>query len=1030
MGSWDYSKAAAIITTSDTPILDAMASQYGVPICLLNMGKSILRALPSSVLGGMSGSIGEGKRLADSIMKDIMRRIFLDSGIVEYDTNSGKFVFVSSSSNLGVEQNMLQDINNLFGLGTILGFGAQALMIGKAGAAFAKNIKDCIDKMKSFNALQQGPSANADKLAGFGSYPAPPKASEAASQAFDENKEMLKSTVNFTGLCTSSLNEIAEVIQERQEDPSLEPVYASNAKNKDGETLSEVLEKANIALSSLTLNIVDPDDPNSPYYGWRQDENGNWHPPIDEGEKPDSFADHLTPYSTQAPIAKKGKFVYSRTGIYYDSYRGGVPYDGCQTNIVSAVYYDDNGKAIPGAGIPPNIVKWMHKYNPNLGGKGTCLSWNTFNKWSETIFDLSSIAEDPATKKFYDADHFLQVLIDQRNREIYDLSSNITDFIANGYAEDSFSVKNQRQSLYSTIADHDSKINRRKKQIEVHIRLAPKGKAAVPGKIPINDFKSINIGKVVVPQSKQEALLFHQYEVSGLVLPLCPTFVENQVTERGFSVHDLMVPTVGVGSIISSDPYASGTSGTILSLDDRISTSGLAAIYNFLDADLVPPDSTEYYTINCATSSTTDKAAQIVASSIDSMFPSGIGIPYFRGVCNFFSGVSGDGNSKAAYYTDNNRYLHSGYRPYGYAKLMPGKNTAEWELEDLFYTSAGATMETWLHVPDLLDAQGPGWNADSSLSSLHRVILGCENRGGTYTTTDPDLVVGPRYGSDVVRGLLMGFTRDRRFTLSAAPSNDPAQNNIDNGLVFYMAPTQSVNTDSVTFLTPSADVAYCAQDQTAPSGPYGLTLDTSTVVSGVKLDSTTSSFMLLSVAVDYKSNAIAEGQGTVNVYLNGNLMKSVTARSVFGKNPKNKQQDAPDLPSTTDASSFKYDKQYSYGSRKLPVKGGTPPNTNSLGYLDFWRWDAPVPHGNATPWIIGGGYTDGMHPDWLVYKGWKTYSGDSIEGMNFLGGKWGGKKSGLYGYLGSFKLYKRAISQAEALQNYDAQKGFFENIRL
>ena len=87
MGSWDYSKAAAIITTSDTPILDAMASQYGVPICLLNMGKSILRALPSSVLGGMSGSIGEGKRLADSIMKDIMRRIFLDSGIVEYDTN-------------------------------------------------------------------------------------------------------------------------------------------------------------------------------------------------------------------------------------------------------------------------------------------------------------------------------------------------------------------------------------------------------------------------------------------------------------------------------------------------------------------------------------------------------------------------------------------------------------------------------------------------------------------------------------------------------------------------------------------------------------------------------------------------------------------------------------------------------------------------------------------------------------------------------------------------------------------------------
>ena len=58
-----------------------------------------------------------------------------------------------------------------------------------------------------------------------------------------------------------------------------------------------------------------------------------------------------------------------------------------------------------------------------------------------------------------------------------------------------------------------------------------------------------------------------------------------------------------------------------------------------------------------------------------------------------------------------------------------------------------------------------------------------------------------------------------------------------------------------------------------------------------------------------------------------------------------------------------------------------------------------------------------------------TYSPGSNEGMNFMGGKWGGKKSGLYGFLGSLKLYNRAITAAEALKNYKAQKGFFTNIR-
>ena len=120
MATFDYSKAAAIITTSPTPILDAMGSQFGVPQCMMDFTKSVLSAFPSSILKSLSNGIGEGKALADSVFKDTMRKVFLDTGIVEYDTTLGRFVFVSSSSNMGVEQDLLGGLDDLGGLEKIL----------------------------------------------------------------------------------------------------------------------------------------------------------------------------------------------------------------------------------------------------------------------------------------------------------------------------------------------------------------------------------------------------------------------------------------------------------------------------------------------------------------------------------------------------------------------------------------------------------------------------------------------------------------------------------------------------------------------------------------------------------------------------------------------------------------------------------------------------------------------------------------------------------------------------------------------
>jgi len=1005
MATFDMSKAAGIITTSKTPILDALGVQYGLPTCLLDIAKEALAAFPSPILNSMHSGIDAGKAKADELMKEITRKIFLDTGIIEYDSDLGRFVFVSSSSNKGVEQNMLQTMNNMGGLGTIIGFGSQAWLIGQGITQQVKGIADCIAKINSFDALQKGPSAYADKMVGFTitdpttggpvTFEAPLPAAEAASLVYEQNKAQLESAVSFSNKCKSQMNIIEEITKGRMMDPlkNPEPAFWGDLKDPDGNSLSNLL-------SATDFNILT---------GVKVDPQGKPLLPTLDGYNP--YTDIINATGLMPPLSKGGKFIFSKTGLYYDSYGGGIDLekyygDGCISNIVSAVYFDEQGKPWPGIGVPENSMKYLFDYNPNIGGKGECLSLKDFNGWAETVFSLDTINESPDLQEYYEDDHFLQVLLDQRNRHVYDLSGYISDLIDEGFVEDSSRVVNQKQILYTAIADHDNKIKRRKKQIEVHVVLSDP--TPERGTIPINDFENLDKGKIAIQQQLQQSLIFNTNEVSGIVLPLCPIFIKSEVAQDSFIVDDLMVPTVGVGDIITG---ASGiglsatpiTSGTVLSLVDKITTEGLVGVYNFLDADLVTPDSNKYLSINCATSSSSDKPLQLVASSTDSMFPSGIGLPYFRGVCNVFSGL--DGNPKSA--ADQNAgpgFAFTPYRPYGYGRIQGGYD----DIDSLFYKNTGCTFETWCCVPDLDDEDSLGWNKDSEVSALHRVVLGCENRGGIFSSTNDDWTVGPQYGS-TVRGLLIGFSRDRRLTKGSAPSNVKEDNALASNLVFYMAPTQAINTSGVTFLSVSA--AGCLEGEVQGSGHYGLIMDCSTEAgaNSGKIGDVSSGFRLLTITVNYSTNS-------VSLYLNGDLMKSQSIKQTFG------MDGPPNLPGLVDSSSFSYTNIYKY--KLPPIAWKFPPN--SIGQTDFWYWDGPDLQSGLTPFTIGGGYTDGMTPLDLG----DTFPLPTNEGMNFMGGKWGGRKSGLYGFLGSLKLYNRAISSADVLQNYNAQRGFFENIEI
>ena len=113
------------------------------------------------------------------------------------------------------------------------------------------------------------------------------------------------------------------------------------------------------------------------------------------------------------------------------------------------------------------------------------------------------------------------------------------------------------------------------------------------------------------------------------------------------------------------------------------------------------------------------------------------------------------------------------------------------------------------------------------------------------------------------------------------------------------------------------------------------------------------------------------------MYCDGELLTTSSYNNVFGQDSR---EALPDIPSLKKDNSFEYDL--------------------SGPQLDPY----------FTPWIVGGGYTDGMQTG------------------NFMGGLYGGVISGLKGYVGGIKFYSKALSSQEVVNNYEASRSFFKNI--
>ena len=171
-------------------------------------------------------------------------------------------------------------------------------------------------------------------------------------------------------------------------------------------------------------------------------------------------------------------------------------------------------------------------------------------------------------------------------------------------------------------------------------------------------------------------------------------------------------------------------------------------------------------------------------------------------------------------------------------------------------------------------------------------------------------------------------------------------------------------------------------------------VSTKDIVDGVDFSDISSKFVNLQVVFDPPNDSL-------KLYVNGVLFKESLLSTVFGV----EKGTAPQLPSFiypqgSELSSFYYSKSTVNQAPKVTAFDEGPDN-----YPLF------------TPWVVGGGWTDGRPVNLSTSSGGFLDTGAGLT-------------SAYNGHIGSLKFYDRALNITEVKTNYNAQKGFFEEIDL
>ena len=1002
MGVFDIQKAASMMGGGGNPIL-AIGMAYGAPACVGNMALDLLKMIPSGMLSDVADTLFGAKEQSQDVIFSITEDMLLESGLLVVETETGHQTLISDTSKFGNDNGQARGLADSGGFVNAMQFAAGGLAggIGALTTAFnnvqstvqdIQGLINCYDSYKNWQASKKGAASLANSLGTQYGYPA---AGDILSGGFcsidgdiNTTKELclaasgewtdtlveplttvaggdptadaagqfailyqqLQDAIAFEKLCDEQIKAIGQILQERLIDPSLEPCillsgggacsigsYDNQEECEDnGGTWTDYLDGVPFDfLSGTTICAM-----TKPEYETYIDPSASL--------LPSAIFDLV--YGP--PLSKEGQFLLTVDGLYYDSQSGGIP------EVI---------------GFVPPAEFYKFEQPANLGGKGQPISTKDIDIYLDTLFDPNLIDDSPNMQIYYDKDHFLKMLKGERDKHINQLHLDLSTYSVEGSSI--AVIENAKQALVSQLSLHEDKIKRRKKQIEVAAKASSLYGSEVfsPGQIPINDFSFLKNLNLIPTLEQQKKITFEQADVSEVVLPIKPKFVTVQASQGPLAIEHLLVPTIGKGAIVYDASTEGGAStgasgsGTLYSLTDEIVTDNIISVYNFLNADIEVPSSIKYATMNCAASGGLQGNAQLIADSVSSTFVSGLAIPRLKGIVNYKSNGFVGGVGSAIKLPDITEY------------------------KDFLYTPSGGTIEAWVHLP------GFGASSNSKVEpngewgdlTLNRVLLGCENIGGTYQTNVPDNL--PQTYGVSVRGVLFGFTRDQQITLNKPATNaiSPTENPL-NDRGFFIAPTTSYNSSGAGFIAKRGDQD-C--DYTSDTEYHKFFVRADTEVSGVSINDVSSSFVHLCITFSPLLN-------NVSLYGDGVLLGSSSMVDVFDTDHLH----APAIPSFKKSNSFEYTPK----SIKHTVDGPFSQMNN------IQLTGGPKLNDLFTPWMIGGGYTDG-------------YLLDS-SGMGFMGPNHG-VKSGLNGFVGSVKFYSKPLNSKEVLKNYKAQKAFFKNIK-
>ncbi len=735
--------------------------------------------------------------------------------------------------------------------------------------------------------------------------------------SIESELDLVNRAVEFVAQSTRLINDIDAELEARAEDPNREPRFTTS----NGVDLSTLLT---FTTEQQVVDLLRP-------------------------VQPEVFRLSFGP-----PKSKFGRFLLSTDGIYFDS----------QTDSASglSVAFTEISRRRKELEVISSLF-WKFEQDPNLGGRGKGLSLTQVREYVDNILDIERIDDSADLELYYDADNYLEQLTAHKNKRVYDLSSVISKLEADPNSSEA-EVVNTKQSLMSEIAAFQNKVKKRKKQIELAIRLG-NGKYSI-GNVPLNDFSYLEGTNLFFDIQKQRELVLDQDDVNGVILPVQATYVVPPKDQTAQSLDHLLLSLIGEGNILGSASSNSDERPTILRGETEITKDGLVAVYNFLETNIELPSSLDYLLDNCITNNN-GLNARLISNSLSQVFPKGLGIPYLNGVVKF--------DSAGTILGFNNHVILPSVR----------------ELDDLFYNSKGTTIDFWIHTSSLIP-QNQG-----SVQQMYKIILANENTGTVVPVPETNVSYIPPNNGNSTRGLLIGFTRDRRITQGLEASPLDASNSGDS-TCFFIAPTQALDGSTVTFINKSSVVEDTPDNCIATSEPFCFKKGINeTGEDGVSLSSIEDEFCHMALSFDSKNN-------NLSVYLNGKLLGSSAIDYTFPV-VSNKTINVPSFVVNRETNPFS--NSFSYNSQYLGINSKI---NYGLPFNNEYR--ARNNHYKFTPWVIGGGFTDGL-----------PYG-------NFMGPSYSGTRSALDGYIGSFKFYNKALSKEEIVNNYRAQSNFFSNISL